>query len=134
MSDRLVDGQRAIDRGHLTFLAGGVTAGAALETLGRGGNVSGEFAHLLSLDPAAQLLPQFVGSGLDDRVMRDPHNGALYPIEGYRNFRRLAQKLVKFFFERSRCPIHGSTPLVSRFDPPKSPRAAIYHRMPGFSY
>jgi hypothetical protein len=134
MSDRLVDGQSAVDRGYMTFLAGGVAASAALGTLGRGGSLSGEFAHLLSLDPATQLLAQFVGTGLDDRVMGDSHDGAFSPIEGYRNFRRLAEELVKFFFERSRRPIHGLTPLVSEFDPPKSPGAAIYHRMPGFSY
>jgi hypothetical protein len=134
MSDRLVDGQCAVDRGHPTFLAGGVTAGAALGTPGRGGSMSGEFVHLLSLNPATELLAQFVGSGLDHRVMGDPHDGALHPIEGHRNFRRLIQELVKFFLERGCCPIHGMTPFVLRFSPPKLPMAVLYHRMPEFSY
>jgi hypothetical protein len=134
MSDRLVDGQSAVDRPHLTFLAGSVTAGAALGTLGRGRSVSGEIAHMLCLDPPAQLLAQFVGSTLDDRVMRDPHDGALHPIKCYRNFRRLAQELVKFFLEIGRRPIHGLTPFMPRWNPPKSPGAAIYHKIPEFSY
>src|SRR6478672_6072373 len=81
MSDRLVDGQSAVDRPHLTFLAGSVAAGAALGAFGRGGSVGGEIAHMLCLDPPAQLLAQFMGSTFDDRVMRDPHDGALHPIK-----------------------------------------------------
>src|SRR5580698_8753590 len=111
MSNRFVDGQSAVNRSHLTFLARSVTTCAALGAFGRGRSVSGEIAHMLCLDPPAQLLAQFMGSTLDDRVMRDPHDGALHPIKRHRNFRRLEQELVKFFLERGRCPIHGLTPL-----------------------
>jgi hypothetical protein len=134
MSDRLVDGQRAVDRPHLTSLAGRVTAGAALGAFGRGRGASGEIAQVLCLDPPAQLLAQFVGSTLDDRIMRDPHDGPLHPIQRDRNFRRLAQELVKFFLEIGRRPIHGLTPVMPEWDPPKSPGAAIYHKVPEFSY
>ena len=58
--------------------------------------MSGEIAHMLCLDLPAQLLAQFMSSTLDDRIMRDPHDGALHPIKRYRNFRRLMQELVKF--------------------------------------
>jgi hypothetical protein len=96
--------------------------------------VSGEITHMLCLDPPTQFLAQFVGSTLDDRVMRDSHDGAPHPIKCYRNLRRLAQELIEFFLELGRCPIHGFTPLMPRKNPPKSQRAAIYHKMPGFSY
>ena len=56
-----------------------------------------------------------------------------YPLKGYRNFRRLAQKLVKSFLERGRCPIHGLTAIVRRFAALKSPGAAIYHKTLGFA-
>jgi hypothetical protein len=96
--------------------------------------VSGEIAQMLGLDPPAQLLAQFVGSTLDDRVMRDPHDGPLPPIQRDRNFRRLAQELVKFCLEIGRRPIHGLTPLMPRGNPPKGPGAVIYHKGPEFSY
>jgi hypothetical protein len=96
--------------------------------------VSGEIAHMLGLDPPAQFLAQFMGSNLDDRVMRNSHDEPLHPIEGHRNLCRLAQEVLKFFLELGRCPIHGLTPFMPRFDPPKSPGAAIYHKIPGFSY
>ena len=41
----------------------------------------------------------------------------------YRNFRRLAQELIKFFLECGRCPIHGLTPIMAEINPPKSPRS-----------
>jgi hypothetical protein len=66
--------------------------------------------------------------------MRDPHDGPLHPIKGYGNFRRLAQELVKFFLEIGRRPIHGLAPFMPRLNPPKSPGAAIYHKIPEFSY
>ena len=65
ISNRLVDGQSAVDRGHLTFFAGGIATSAALGTLGRGGTMSGEIAHMLRLNTAAQLLAKLVHSGLD---------------------------------------------------------------------
>ena len=82
MSNRLVDGQSAVDRSHLTFLAGSVTAGATVGAFGRGRSVSGEIAHMLCLDLPAQLLAQFMSSTLDDRIMRDP-DGAFHPIKHY---------------------------------------------------
>jgi hypothetical protein len=84
--------------------------------------MSGEIAHMLCLDPPAQLLAQFMGSTLDDRVMGDPHDGALHPIKRYRNLRRLVQELVEFFLKFGRCPIHGLTPFLPRFHPHKEPR------------
>ena len=53
--------------------------------------MSGEIVHMLCLDPPAELFAQFMGSTLNDRVMRDPHDGALHPIKPYRNLRRLAK-------------------------------------------
>ena len=51
------------------------------------------------------------GSRLDDRVMRNPHDGALHSIEGNRNFRRRVQELVQLFPERGRFPIRRLIPL-----------------------
>jgi hypothetical protein len=96
--------------------------------------VSGEIAHMLCLDPPAELLAQFVGSRLDDRVMRDPNDGPLDPIQRDRDFRRLMQEVVEFFLEIDCRAIHGLTPVLPRLDPPRVPGAAIYHKMPEFSY
>lgn len=96
--------------------------------------MSGEIGHMPCLNPLAQLLAQFMGSTLNDRVMRDPHDGALRPIKRYRNFRRLMQQLAKFFLECGRRPIHGLTPFTAEMRSSKGPDTAIYHRMPGFSY
>lgn len=48
--------------------------------------------------------------------------------------RRLAQELVKFSLEIGRHPIHELPPFMPRSIPPKSPGAAIYHKVLGFSY
>jgi hypothetical protein len=96
--------------------------------------VSGEIAHMLCLDSSAELLAQFMGSRLDDGIMRNPHNGSLDPIERNRDFRRLAQQLVEFFLELGRCPIHGFASFLPRRNLPKVPGAAIYHKMPESSY
>jgi hypothetical protein len=40
----------------------------------------------------------------------------------------------EFFLEIGRRPIHGLTPLMPRWNPPKSPGTAIYHKIPAFSY
>jgi hypothetical protein len=134
MGDRLVHGQKAVNRPDLTPLAGGVTAGATLGATGRGRSVSGDIAHMLCLDSSAELLAQFMGSRLDDGIMRNPNNGSLDPIERNRDFRRLAQEVVEFFLEIGCRPIHGLTPVLPRLDPPKVPGAAIYHKMPESSY
>src|SRR5579875_627437 len=118
MSDRFVNGQGAVDRSDLASLAGGVTAGATLGAFGRGRGAGGEIAHVLGLDLPAELLAQFVGSRLDDRVMMDPDDGALDAIERHRNFRGLAQELVEFSLEIGRRPIHGLPPFMPRSVPP----------------
>ena len=45
-----------------------------------------------------------------------------------------SRRVDQVFLEFGRCPIHGLTPIMPRFNPPKSPGAAIYHKIPGFSY
>jgi len=70
----------------------------------------GELAHLPGLDPAAELAAQFMGAGLDHRVMGDADDGAVGPIEGHGDLRGLAQELIELVLECGRRPIHGSTP------------------------
>ena len=105
-----------------------------LGTFGGVGGLRGDGAHLPGLDRATELLPQFVGPGLDHRVMGDPHNGPFGPIESHGDLRGLPQELIEFFLQRGRRPIHGLIPSLPRMGPPKRPRAALYHRMPAFSY
>jgi hypothetical protein len=85
----------------------------------------GELAHLAGLDQAAELLPQFMRPGLDHRVMGDAHDRAVGSIQGHGGLRGLVQELVEFFLECGRCPIHGSTPFVRGFGPPKLPGPAL---------
>jgi hypothetical protein len=94
----------------------------------------GDRAHLAGLNLATELLPQFVSPGLDHRVMRDSHDRSLGPVEGHGDLRRLPQELIEFFLQSGRRPIHGWTPSRLRISPPRRPKAALYHRMPAFSY
>jgi hypothetical protein len=134
VSDGLPHHQGAIDRGDPTLLALESASGTALGTAGGRGGMLGELAHLPGLDPAAELSPQFVGAGLDHRVMRETDEGALGAVEGHGDLRGLAQELVEFVLECGRRPIHGSTPSLSRSGPPELPRAALYNEKPAFSY
>jgi hypothetical protein len=65
MSDRLVDGYNAVDRGNTSFTNGSVAPCSALGTPIRRESAYGEFAQLLRLNLATKLLAKFVGSGLD---------------------------------------------------------------------
>jgi hypothetical protein len=93
----------------------------------------GDPAHRPFRNLPAELWPQFVRAGLDDRGMGNPHDRAVGLIQGPGDFRGLAPELIEFFLECGRRPIPGSTLSLLRFDPPKLPRAALYHRMPEFS-
>lgn len=66
--------------------------------------------------------------------MGDAHDRAVGPIVGHGDFRRLTKELVEPFLKGGRRPIHGSSLSVLRSGPPKLPGAALYHRMPVFSY
>src|SRR5512135_2488698 len=134
VTHRLLHGERAVDGGHPTFLAHELAPGTALGTLGDVGRSRGDLAHLACLNLPAELLPQFVRAGLDDRVMGDSHDRAVGLIEGHGNLRRLAQELIEFFLQSSRRPIHGLTPSAPRLGPPKLHSAALYHEIPRFSY
>jgi hypothetical protein len=109
-------------------------SGAAPGARGRLGDVRGEVAHLTGLDPAAELLPEFMRAGLDHRVMRDAYDGALRVVQGHGDFRGFAQELIELLLECSRRPIHGSTLSMPRSDPPKFHGFALYHRIPEVSY
>ena len=74
---------------------------------------------MLCLNPATELLAQFVGSALDDRVVRDPHDGTLGAIEGHGDLGSLSKQLVKFFLECARTSIHESSPSLGEILSPK---------------
>jgi hypothetical protein len=98
--------------------------------------MGGEIAHMLRLNPAAELPAQFVGSGLDDRVVGDPHDGARSPIEGHGDLGSLSKQLAKFFLECVRRSVHESSPSVGGIHSQKLRRAADYtnNPRPKFSY
>ena len=110
MADRFFNRQGPIDRYHRTFLANGLAAGAAPGTFRGGVLPAGEHAHLQRLNLSNELSPQLMGALLDDRVMRHPYDVPLSPIQRDGNFRRLMEKLIKFFLESGRCTIHGCDP------------------------
>src|SRR5262249_36845275 len=102
----LVDGHRAVDGGQASFLAGNVATGAALWALDGWSSMSGQIPHMLRLNPATELSPEFVGSSLNDRVVGDADDGTGGPIEGHRDLGGLSKQFVKFFLQRVRRPIH----------------------------
>jgi pyocin large subunit-like protein len=90
--------------------------------------VNGEIAHMLCLNPATELSAQFVGSGLNGRVVGDSHDRTIGAIEDHGDLGGLAKQLIEFFLERARRSIHESSPSWEEIHSPKLRRAADYHK------
>jgi hypothetical protein len=62
------------------------------------------------LDHAAELLPQFVGPQLDDRVMGHSLNRPVGSIQIDRDFGRFGEQPSEFFLKWVGVPLHGNPP------------------------
>jgi hypothetical protein len=70
----------------------------------------GHFPHVTGLHGATELSPQFVGTGLDHRVVRDADDRPVGTIQGHRDPGGLLKQLIQLFLKRRRRSIHESAP------------------------
>ena len=94
----------------------------------------GQFSHVTGLRGPAESSPQFVGAGLDRRVVRDANDRPLCAIQGHRNPGGLLKQLIQLFLKRRDRFIHESASTRSLTGFPDRQVAAIYHRIDRFSY
>lgn len=96
--------------------------------------MNGHFAHVTGLHRTAELPPQFVGAGLDHRIVRHTDDRAVGPIQSNRNSGRFLKQFVQLLL-KSRCrSVHESASAGSEKGSPKCQVAALYHRIDGFLY
>lgn len=77
--------------------------------------------HLLEvplLNRAAELLPQFMGPQLDDRIVGHPLDRPVGSIERDRNFRGLEEQRREFVLKFVGVPLHGNPPKQGQDGPP----------------
>jgi hypothetical protein len=63
---------------------------------------------MLLLDRAAELLPRRMRPQRNDRVMRDPPDRTVGPVQGHRDRRRLVEQTTKLSLQFADLPLHGN--------------------------
>lgn len=125
--DGPVDGfQRAFGGVQLT---GGPTSGACSSW----GLLGHHRLHLPLLNHPAELLPQFMGAQLDDRIVRHPLNRPIGSIEPDRDFGRFSEQTRQFVLQIVDLPLHGNAPNPRKSDPQTTKFREPYHKSPGSS-
>jgi hypothetical protein len=94
----------------------------------------GHFSHVTGLHRAAESSPQFVGAGLDYRIVRHADDRPVCAIQGHRNTGGLLKQLVQFFLKRRRRFIHESASVRDMTGVLNHQAAALYHRTGRFLY
>jgi hypothetical protein len=84
------------------------------------------------LHGAAELSPEFMGTGFDHRVVRDADNRTVCAIQGHRDPGGLLKQLIQLFLKRRRRSIHESASAWGRTGFLNRQVAALYHRIGRF--
>ncbi len=108
MSAEFGEPERPVDRRHRAFVGVQLTVGPTSGTRSPCGVLRHHRLHLPLLNHAAELLPQFMGPQLDDRIVRDPLNRPVGSIQGDRDFRSFSEQTREFVLQFVDMPLHGN--------------------------